>query len=80
MAITILSVLFLNFPYRLLWHTQFETVTWSGQRCYLLGSRADADLLFCPEMPPPRNKVVEPGAANVGRTGTVERIFSHLPN
>lgn len=79
-AITVLSVLFLNFPYRLLWHTQFETVTWSGQRCYLLGSRADADLLFCPEMPPPRNKVVESGAANVGRTGTVERIFSHLPN
>ena len=80
LAVTILSVLFLNFPYRLLWHTQFEAVNWNGDRCYVLGSRDDADLLFCPNSLPPRNKIVKRDSADVVRTGTVEKIFSHVPN
>jgi hypothetical protein len=78
-AITLLSLLFLNFPYRLLWHTQFEKVSWNGARCYLLGSRDDADLLFCPDLPPPRNNIVKRGSADIMRAGTVEKIFTHIP-
>ena len=32
-------MLLLHFPYRLLYHAEFDAVEWRGRRCYVLGER-----------------------------------------
>jgi serine/threonine protein kinase len=58
-AVVLLALLLLGFPYRLLKQTtDFKPVTWQGCDCYRLGNRGDESLLFCPELRPPRNRIV----------------------
>jgi hypothetical protein len=71
-------VFLLNFPYRLLWHTEFEAVAWNGAHCYVLGERGDERLLFCPELAPPRNRVVRKDAAGLQHIAAGEHMFSRL--
>ena len=60
----------LHFPYRLLYaNKSFEAVTWQSNHCYITGERTSQVLLFCPEVPPPRNRIVkvdEPGLLKLG--------------
>lgn len=74
-AIVLLSLALLDFPYRLLYHSVFEAVTWRGEHCYILGERSDELLVFCPDMQPPRNRTVSAGAAGLERVGARENIF-----
>jgi hypothetical protein len=68
------SLLFLDFPYRLLAHDiDFEEVVWENRSCHVLGSRGDERLIFCASLSVPRSRVVRadalvphPGAADVG--------------
>lgn len=54
-----LSLLLLNFPYRLLAHDiDFDEVAWEGRSCHVLGTRDEDRLIFCPSLSPPRNRVV----------------------
>lgn len=76
-AIWVLSVALLDLPYRLLYHAEFESATWRGTSCYILGERADDYLLFCPELPPPRNRSVATSDPRLEHNGTRENIFSH---
>lgn len=51
------SLLLLDFPYRLLMHDiNFDEVVWQGHTCHVLGKRGDERLLFCPSLGVPRNK------------------------
>jgi hypothetical protein len=57
------SLLFLDFPYRLLAHdTDFEEVSWENRSCHVLGSRGDERLIFCASLPTPRSRVVRADA------------------
>jgi hypothetical protein len=75
-AVALLAVLLLAFPYRVLYHSRFPVATWDGTRCYILGQRFAKLLVFCPTLDPPRNREVDAGGANVTRTGEIESIFS----
>jgi hypothetical protein len=61
-AVLILSLLLLDFPYRLLasWESRgaFDEVRWRGANCFILGERQIDLLLFCPGDGTPRNKIV----------------------
>jgi serine/threonine protein kinase len=57
------SLLFLDFPYRLLAHdVDFEEVSWENRSCHVLGSRGDERLIFCASLPIPRSRVVRADA------------------
>jgi hypothetical protein len=57
------SLLFLDFPYRLLAHDiDFEEVVWENRSCHVLGSRGDERLIFCASLPIPRSRVVRADA------------------
>ena len=57
------SLLFLDFPYRLLTHAiDFEEVSWESRSCHVLGSRGDERLIFCASLPIPRSRVVRADA------------------
>jgi hypothetical protein len=88
-AVVVLAVGSLDFPYRLLVHNKFEAVRWKDADCYMIGERSDDALLFCPELPPPRNRVVEKADGSLERLGRRENIFTksggaiagvHVPN
>ena len=58
---TSIAMALLHFPYRMLYFTAispFETVSWNDTRCYIIGSRGEDRLLFCPELSP-RNRTVK---------------------
>ena len=77
-AVLVLSLLLLDFPYRFIYRREFEAATWQGHRCYVLGERADDFLLFCPQLPSPRNRRVSQRATDLQRAGVKENIFSLL--
>jgi Protein kinase domain len=78
-AVVFLSVLFLDFPFRLLWHSEGKPIVAGGEQCYVLSEdRPEEYLIFCPESAPPRNKVVKRSA--VGEPSAhKESLFSRIP-
>jgi hypothetical protein len=76
-GILLLTILLLDFPYRLLYQAEFDAVQWRGQTCYLLGQRDAKYLLFCPGLEPPRNRVVEEGASDLDHLGPKSNPFNH---
>jgi hypothetical protein len=78
MAIAFLSLVFLDFPYRLIYHAEFDRARWNGADCYIIGERHDDLLLFCPELQPPRNRIVKNSTGNVERVGITESIFTRF--
>ena len=75
-AILVLSIASLAMPYRLVTFNEFPQVTWRNERCYALGERTDATLLFCPSRNAPRTIVVRTGTDPIEPTGIVESIFA----
>jgi len=80
LAVTLLSLLLLDFPYRLLVHSEFEAALWRGASCYIIGERGEEFLLFCPQLQPPRNRAVLKSSADLVRAGGKQNIFSRLQN
>ena len=76
-AIFLLAMLLLHFPYRLLYHAELEAVEWDGRRCYVLGERNVEELLFCPDVEPPRNRAVRKDAIGLTHLGTRMNPFGH---
>jgi tRNA A-37 threonylcarbamoyl transferase component Bud32 len=66
-AVVILSLLFLDFPYRLFAQSEFEAAT-----C------GDDHLLFCPESSSPRNRIVKQNAPDLEHVGAIEKIFTRV--
>jgi hypothetical protein len=78
LAVTLLSILLMDSPYRLLVHSEFEPARWRGESCYIIGERNEEFLLFCPSAPPPRNQTVAKTADGLERQGGRHNIFSNL--
>jgi hypothetical protein len=80
LALVVLALLLLEFPYRILRHSLFLRVAYDSERCYVIGDRGENLLLYCPDAPSPRNKVVDAGDPRVERTTTIESIFTPPPS
>jgi hypothetical protein len=63
-------------PYRLLSYSAFPRVNFNGQRCYQTGTSGKQVLLFCPDTPPPRNRIVLAEDPAIEPTGVIESVFS----
>jgi serine/threonine protein kinase len=63
-------------PYRILWKSRGMFVEYSGTRCYVIGETNAQWLLYCPDTPPPRNKVVDRTDPRVRSSGALENIFT----
>jgi hypothetical protein len=59
LAVCVLSVCLLAAPWRLLRHNSSERVSYLSQACYLVGQRENEGVLFCPQDPPPWNRIVK---------------------
>jgi serine/threonine protein kinase len=73
-SVVILALLLLDFPYRLFTHTfpaDFTPVTWQGCHCQTLGNRGHESLIFCPELQPPRNRIVPAAALQTESKATI---------
>jgi len=79
-AVLLLSVLLLDFPYRLIvgHKRDFEAASWGGESCYILGERQAHMLLFCPEAAVPRNRIVRADDPNLKRLGVLQDIFTNV--
>ncbi len=73
-----LSLALLDFPYRLLVQNALEVATWQGQECFVLGERASNVLLFCPTVPPPRNRTVSIASPDLQRRGMSGALFNRI--
>lgn len=78
-AVLALSLLILDFPYRLIVGSKrnFERVTWQQNDCYLLGERPPQSLIYCPDLPVPRNRIVPSNDPDLKRLGTMQDIFTN---
>jgi hypothetical protein len=71
------SILLLNeVPYRILWKNQAPRISYDGSRCYVIGASSSDSLIFCPDLPPPRNKIVRSSDPRIHPSGVTESIFS----
>ena len=73
MALTLAS---LDLPYRLIVDSEFEAAWWNGAACYVIGERAHDVLVFCPDVPTPRNRVLPKDSVDLQRLGRRESIFA----
>ena len=77
-AVFLLSLLYLSFPFRVIYQNKFDAVRWDGADCYAIGERQEEVLLFCPSLQPPRNRVIKKGSPGLEYAGRVENIFTPL--
>jgi hypothetical protein len=63
-------------PYRVTWHNDFQRVQYNGDRCYAIGARAEELLLHCPDISPPRNRVVTRTDTGLRHEDVIESIFT----
>jgi hypothetical protein len=76
-VLTVCIVLvFQAMPYRILFHSRGERVSYSSQRCYLVGQRGEDAVVFCPHRLPPRVQIVKTADPTLRREGVFESIFS----
>jgi serine/threonine-protein kinase len=71
-----LALMILAFPYRLMWHNQFEMATYQGARCYILGTAPSNALLYCPDDSMPRVKAVGLPDDALVPSGRLENIYT----
>jgi hypothetical protein len=62
-------------PYRIMFRSDFERISYAGERCYLLGETPDEALIHCPDRSPPRNRRISRGDPAAQRSGITENIF-----
>ena len=87
--VTCVAMALLHFPHRLMyfsfnqpveavqWETEFS-VTGEGMRCYVIGERDQSTLLFCPELQPPRTRIVRRDETLVRPLGIRESVFKYF--
>ncbi len=73
-----LSFALLSLPHRTYSLSELETASWQGQPCYILGERSDDLLVFCPELAPPRSRVVHRDDDSLQRLGLRENVFTRI--
>lgn len=75
-VVLLLATLMTVVPYRILFHNDFERVVADGARCYIIGRDAGNLLLHCPDVAPPRNRVMSATDPHLRREGIVESVFT----
>jgi len=75
LMIPVIVLVLWQLPYRLMYHSTFERVDLAEARCYELGSNATNVLLHCPDIKPPRNRIVPVGDVSLHRRGVFESVF-----
>ena len=78
LALTLLSLVILTTPFRIMLHNDAERVSLGALRCYLVGQRDDEGLLFCPAQPPPWSRIVRLDDPQLTRGRTRENIFTEV--
>lgn len=76
MTLIAAALLLLAFPYRILWHNEFERIDFEGGRAYILGSKDNESLIYCPESSAGTHHVVGDDDPRIHRLHAVESIFS----
>ncbi len=62
-------------PYKALNDRDFERVEYAGERCYITGESGGEFLVLCPNVDPPRNRVVRGDDPQLKRPGAIENLF-----
>jgi hypothetical protein len=75
-AIVILFVLANLIPYRIMFHNEFEAADVEGTRCYVIRELETEALMFCPDAPPPRNRIMRRTDPSIRRLGVIENVFT----
>jgi hypothetical protein len=65
-------------PYRLLFQSKGERVSYQSQRCHLVGQRGTQLRLFCPQQGSSWNRLVDAQDSGLVRSGMTEFIFSSV--
>jgi hypothetical protein len=74
--VVVAVLLMIEAPYRILWKSSAPRGDYNGARCYLLGTHDTKSLLFCPDLPPPRNRTVHAEDPAFHLSGVVENMFT----
>jgi hypothetical protein len=74
----VLTLLAAEFPYRFVWKNNFERISVESARCYAIGEATNQVLAFCPDVRPPRNRIIGRDDQALRRSGVVESIFTPL--
>ena len=72
----VLAIVAAELPYRLVWKNNFERIGVAEARCYAIGESDSQLLAFCPDVRPPRNRIVNRADERIQRSGIVESIFT----
>ncbi len=75
--LSIVMLLTLSLPYRLMFHSDRPVVRHAGLRCYDLGRQDTRVLVYCPAWDPPR--IRSTSVAGVEETGVREHVFNAEP-
>jgi hypothetical protein len=75
-AVVLSIVVLWTLPYRVTWHNEFPKVLHGPHRCYIIGQRQNDVLLHCPDVSPPRNRIVARDDRGLKHSGSVESIFT----
>jgi hypothetical protein len=71
-----LALLFWEGPYRLVYQSRFDRVDLGSTRCYRMGDDGVSLFLHCPDVAPPRNRIVPRNHAQLRERGVRESIFA----
>jgi serine/threonine protein kinase len=79
LATTVIAIVMLDIPYRVLYQNEAEKATFAGEPCYIIGRRQEPSQellkLFCPGRTP-RSVVVQGSDPDLKRLYTSESIFT----
>ena len=75
LVVLVATLALLVTPYRIFWQNRFERVLFDSMRCYVIGVNSPDALLYCPDAPPPRTRVLPASDPRVQRSGVLESIF-----
>jgi serine/threonine protein kinase len=73
LTVTLLAA---EWPYRFVWKNNFERISVGDARCYAIGEAGTQLLAFCPDVGPPRNRIVARDSPEVRKSGVFESIFT----
>jgi len=71
----VMALLMWQLPFRVVYQNTSERVDLANVRCYKLGENESSLLLHCPDVAPPRNRVVDRSNPALRFRGVVESIF-----
>jgi hypothetical protein len=74
-AIPVVAILLWEMPYRILFWSEFPRVDLGDAQCYQIGDNASNVLLHCPDLAPPRNRIVPAADPRLQPRPLVQSVF-----